>query len=212
MISDQYSVPLEDEHKYMEKIYRLSKIWSVFKPTDSIKINNETPALMNNYISFGCFNNIKKINLKVIELWSKILSRIENSRLYLSSYIFCDKDFTSYFKNFFKNFGAKEKQLYFEDSIPQRTDFLNKYNSIDIALDTFPYNGGTTSFELSKMTVPLLTKKGDSFVSRCGFSINKNLSMEDWIANNNNDYISKAIKFSKDIILFSKYGINLLRF
>ena len=88
MISDQHSVPLEDEHKYMEKIYRLSKIWSVYKLTDGIKINNETPALKNNYISFGSFNNIKKINIKVIELWSKILSRIENSRLYLSSYNF----------------------------------------------------------------------------------------------------------------------------
>ena len=199
MISDQHSVPLEDEHKYMEKIYRLSKIWSVYKLTDGIKINNETPALKNNYISFGSFNNIKKINIKVIELWSKILSRIENSRLYLSSYNFQNKDFISYFKNFFINFGAKEKQLYFEDSTPKRLDFLNKYNLIDIALDTFPYNGMTTSFDSYSMCVPVLTVKGNHFISRAGYSINSNINLNNWTASDLNDYLSKAINFSKDL-------------
>ena len=199
MISDQYTVPREDEKKYTEKIYRLSKIWSVYKLIDDIKINIATPALKNNYISFGCFSNIKKINLKVIELWSKILSRIENSRLYLSSYIFCDKDFTSYFKNFFINFGVKEKQLYFEDSIPKRIDFLNRYNLIDIALDTFPYNGMTTSFDSYSMCVPVLTMKGNHFISRAGYSINSNIGLNNWTASDFNDYLSKAISFSKDL-------------
>ena len=199
MISDEYSVPLEDEQKYMEKIYRLSKIWSVYKLIDGPKINNETPALKNNYISFASFNNIKKINIKVIELWSKILSRIENSRLYLSSYNFQNKDFVSYFKNFFINFGAKEKQLYFEDSIPKRLDFLNKYNLIDIALDTFPYNGMTTSFDSYSMCVPVLTVKGNHFISRAGYSINSNINLNNWTASDLNDYLSKAISFSKDL-------------
>ena len=72
------------------------------------------------------------------------------------------------------------------------------YNDVDISLDTFPYPGVTTSFESIWMGVPVLTKVGNNFVSRCGESININLGMNDFIASNNNDYISKAIFFDKN--------------
>ena len=76
---------------------------------------------------------------------------------------------------------------------------LKKYNQVDIALDPFPYSGVTTSLEANWMGVPLLTKKGNNFYSRIGTSINKNLGMEDWIANNEKDYISKAISKASDL-------------
>ena len=84
-----------------------------------------------------------------------------------------------------------------------------KYNLIDIALDTFPWSGGTTSFELSWMCVPLLTLSGDRFMARCGESINKNLNMNDWIAYNKTDYISKAIKYSSNFNLLNNVKIFL---
>ena len=67
-----------------------------------------------------------------------------------------------------------------------------------MALDTFPYSGGTTSFETAWMGVPLLTLAGEAFISRCGVSININLNQKDWIAKNTEDYISKAVEFTKD--------------
>ncbi len=76
---------------------------------------------------------------------------------------------------------------------------LKKYNQIDIALDPFPYSGVTTSFESVWMGVPLLTIKGNNFYSRIGVSINKNLGMDDWIANNEKDYISKAISKASNL-------------
>jgi len=199
IIADHNTVPIEDEKKYIEKVYRLNKIWSVLKPIHNIKINNETPALKNNYISFGSFNNIKKINSEVIEVWSKILSKIENSRLYLSNYNFSGKDFDFYFKNLFIKSGVKEEQLYFGESTPQRTDFLNKYNLIDIALDTFPYNGMTTSLDSYWMCVPVLTVKGNHFISRAGESINKSIGLNSWVASDLDDYLLKAVSFSKDL-------------
>ena len=69
-------------------------------------------------------------------------------------------------------------------------EMLKKYNQIDIALDPFPYSGVTTSLEANWMGVPLLTKKGNNFYSRIGTGINKNLDMEDWIANDEKDYIN----------------------
>ena len=76
---------------------------------------------------------------------------------------------------------------------------LNKYNQIDIALDPFPYPGVTTSLEAIWMGVPLLTKKGNNFYSRIGTSINKNLDMNDWIAEDENDYVLKAIKKTSNL-------------
>ena len=85
----------------------------------------------------------------------------------------------------------------------ERKDLLEMYNDIDIALDPFPYNGGSTSFEASWMGCPLLTKKGKTFLSRCGESININLNMREMIAEDEQDYINKAIQISsnKEILL-----------
>jgi len=79
-----------------------------------------------------------------------------------------------------------------------KKDHLNLYKEIDIALDTFPYNGVTTSFEAIWMGVPVLTMAGYNFNSRCGESINRNLKIENLIASDEKDYISKAIDLSKN--------------
>ena len=77
-------------------------------------------------------------------------------------------------------------------------DLLNKYNSIDIALDTFPYNGGTTSLEASWMCVPIITKEGDTFLSRCGLSINFNLGLGEMVYKNEDECINKILVRSQE--------------
>ena len=78
-------------------------------------------------------------------------------------------------------------------------EYLKCYNRIDIALDSFPVTGGTTSFEASYMGVPTLTKISENNAwFKSGVSINKNLNMDDWIAKNEKEYISKALKFSEN--------------
>ena len=84
----------------------------------------------------------------------------------------------------------------FYDKRDTNLEHLNLYKEIDIALDTFPYNGVTTSFEAIWMGVPVLTMKGYNFNSRCGESINKNLNLNYLIAEDNKDYISKAIELA----------------
>ena len=86
----------------------------------------------------------------------------------------------------------------FHKRFENKKDHLNLYNEIDIALDTFPYNGVTTSFEAIWMGVPVLTMAGYNFNSRCGESINKNLKMEQLIAKNEEEYVSKAVTLSND--------------
>jgi len=198
VIADENSITEKEEHQFTEKIYRLNNTWTVLKPEHDIPLSKEIPFTRNKYITFGSFNNIQKINNGVIKVWSRILSSIKDSRLILVSSKFNEEDFKKYFGELFINNGVKNSQLIFEGPC-ERNHLLNKYNSIDIALDTFPYNGGTTSLEASWMCVPVLTKKGNSFLSKCGESINISLGLDDWICNNDTDYINKATDMSNNI-------------
>jgi len=206
IIGDPYVTPLQNKDHFVEKIWQMPKIWCHLSSSDIKNINTEaTPALKNNYITFGSFNNLHKMNELVISTWSKILNLVPNSVLFLKtgqldSYLFKNKIIKQFLKN-----GVFENRLIL-DKPSKREELLSSYNKVDIALDTFPYNGGTTSFETAWMCVPLLTIEGEKFISRCGLSINKNLGLEDWIAKNPEDYINKAVMFSKD---FSK--LDLLR-
>lgn len=199
IIADPYVVPFKEENNYTEKIWRLPNIWNVLSTSDIKNLEtSQTPALQNQFITFGCFNNINKINDNVIKVWSNILNKIYGSKLFLKSDKFIISSLKENLYKKFENNGVNRVNLIFEIS-SERYDLLKNYNKIDIALDTFPYSGGTTSLELSWMCVPLLTMVGDRFISRCGESINHNLQMTNWIAFNEEDYVNKAIEFTQDI-------------
>jgi predicted O-linked N-acetylglucosamine transferase (SPINDLY family) len=94
--------------------------------------------------------------------------------------------------------GVEKNKILFKDHKNNIYDHLNLYNEVDVALDTFPYPGVTTSFEAILMGVPVLTMKGFNFNSRCGESINSNLEMQEFIAANSEDYYLKAIELQKN--------------
>jgi predicted O-linked N-acetylglucosamine transferase (SPINDLY family) len=199
IIGDHYSTPKNDSKNYVEKILQLPEIWSCLSTSDIKNIPTaSTPALKNNYITFGCFNNLNKINKNLINIWSRILYQIPNSKIFLKNSQFSINVNKDNILKVFEENKIKPERIILESDSP-RNKFLSNYNNVDIALDTFPYNGGTTSFELSWMCVPLLTIKGDRFVSKCGESINNNLNMHDWIADNEEDYIRRAILFSSNV-------------
>ena len=160
IVDEHIAANLDVKNQFTEKLWKLKNTWSVLAPTDNIVLA-DIPAKKNGYITFGSFNNLKKINNKVINLWSQILYQCKNSKLILMTSQFKDKKFIEYFSKFFLDQGVNLKQLVFREET-NRNDLLNLYNSIDISLDTFPYNGGTTSLESIFMCVPVLTKKGNT--------------------------------------------------
>ena len=184
----------EDERNlYAEQILYLPEIWNTHCGFDFERKENPPPLIKNNHITFGSFNNPAKITKDVILCWSKILKEIKNSKLIIK----CSNDK----KKLDRIHGLMEKNnvldsVIFHKRFEDKKDHLDLYNEIDIALDTFPYNGVTTSFEAIWMGVPVLTMAGYNFNSRCGESINKNLNMEQLIAKNEDDYVSKAVSLS----------------
>ena len=199
IIGDQYVTPLENKNQFTENILQLPNIWSCLsKPAFEIKKENSSPALKNGFITFGSFNNLSKINDDVIDIWSEILKRVKDSKLFLKTKELDNLKMVEKIRKKFQKNGINAEKIITEGRSKKREEMLKKYNQIDIALDPFPYSGVTTSFESVWMGVPLLTKKGNNFYSRIGVSINKNLGMEDWIANNEKDYSTKILKLTSD--------------
>ena len=198
IIADPYVVPLSDQKYFSEKIFQLPNTFQCISINDDIKIDHSRYQNKRDIV-FGSFNNLSKINDGVIYVWSEILKKVENSKLFLKAKQLDNLIIVKNIKKKFQKNGINAEKIITEGKSKTREEMLKKYNQIDIALDPFPYSGVTTSLEANWMGVPLLTKKGNNFYSRIGTSINKNLDMEDWIANDEKDYILKAISKASDL-------------
>ena len=192
LIADPNLIYKNELDQYSEKVLFLPNIWNCHNGFEFSRQEYPAPVLKNNYITFGSFNNFNKINSSVVKIWSNILKKIPNSKLIIKSPTKKDID---YLENLFDTNNVKESI----SCLPPEKEFinhLNLYQKIDIALDTFPWNGVTTSFESIWMGVPVLTMKGYNFNSRCGESINRNIKMEELIASDEDDYIKKAVNLA----------------
>ena len=189
LIADHNVIKENEEVLYVEKILYLPKIWNAHSlPTELPQIKKDGSVF-----SYGSFNNFKKISDDTVEIWSKIIIR-SNSQIYLKNPQ--ENASLDLKENILKKFidrGVQKNKIIFLETKKNTHDHLNLYNKIDLALDTFPYPGVTTSFEAVLMGVPVLTMKGYNFNSRCGESININLQMENFIAKDKEEYFEKAI-------------------
>jgi protein O-GlcNAc transferase len=194
LFSDKNLIFNEEKKFYSEKIVFFKNIWNCHSGFKFSRNKNASPFIKNKFITFGSLNNFSKINDNVIEVWAAILKKIDKSKLILKSNTKID---TTRIKKLFQKADV-ENSVYFYEKNYTLDDHLKIYNEIDIALDTFPHPGITTSFEAIWMGVPVLTMKGYNFMSRCGESINKNLNLEYLISKDNNEYISKAIELANN--------------
>lgn len=194
-LGDPCMAPAGEEQNFTEKIWNLATTWLCLKPPSQLVEVKTAPVSVNGYIIFGCLGNLTKINENVIRVWSTIILRVPNSKLLLKSSQLADpKTIIQVRENFLKN-GVSNDRLLLESHSP-KTEYFETYNRIDIVLDTFPYPGGTTSIDALWMGCPVLTLKGNRFLSRLGESIATNAGQAEWIANNQSEYVDKAIAFA----------------
>ena len=213
LISDKYLVKDGEEKYYAEKIIKMSNIWSSHSGFSFIRKFQELPFLDSKQITFGSFNNFMKISDEVVETWSNILKKVKNSRLILKSSETYNYEII---KNKFKKLGVNNSiKILNKNDFENTEDHLNLYNKIDIALDTFPYTGVTTTFEALWKGIPVITMAGHNFKSRCGESILKNAKLESLICSDSDDYINKTLKLVRDIdnlkILRTELFSNILK-
>ena len=213
LLGDPYVTPPEYDSHFTEKVWRLPKTrWCFTPPNINIDVT-DPPVLNNGHITFGCFNNLSKMNDKVVELWSEVLKSTPDSRLLLKAKQFNNQSVHEDVILRFAAHGIKSERISLEGP-EDRKKYFEAYNRIDIALDPFPFTGGTTSVECLWMGVPVLTLSGESLVSRQGVGILMNVDLPDWIADNENEYVSKSSAFASDldglVMLRSKLRTRIL--
>ena len=194
LIVDKNLIKPTEENLYNEKVIYLPSIWNCHSGYKHDRKENDTPLKKNQFITFGSFNNFKKINDEVIEVWSQILKKVKNSRLMLKTSVATSQEL---YEEKFKKLGVLSSITFLKYN-KNFDDHLNEYKKIDIALDTFPWNGVTTSFEAIWMNVPVIVMDGYNFNSRCGSSINKNLNLTSLIGKNKEDYVNKAVSLAQN--------------
>ena len=188
---------------FTEKIIELPHSHFCFTP---IKNFPEHHHVQKSEIVFGCFNNFSKVTNSMLKAWQKILSAVPKSKLILKHKIF-DNDEG---KNFVRQ---KLSQMNFDlNRIELRSfskNYLEEYNEIDIALDTFPYTGGVTTCEAIYMGVPVVSMYGDRHGTRFGYSILKNIGIEELAVKNFSEYVERAVMLAADKELLSVLHKNL---
>lgn len=198
LIGDPYVTPPDEEDHFREKIWRLPETYLCFNPPDMSPDVNALPALSDRIITFGCFNKLAKMNDAVVSTWARVLREVPKSRLFLKTDVLNDRLVREEVCRRFAQSGIQACRLMLEGSSP-RAELLEAYSRVDIALDPFPYPGGTTSVEALWMGVPVITRRGDRFLSHVGETIVHNAGLSGWIAVDDDDYVAKAVAYASDL-------------
>lgn len=198
LIADPWTLAPDQEGSFSERIWRLPETRLCFTPPAVDVAVGPLPALVNGYVTFGCFNNLSKMNDAVVALWARVLNAVPDSRLFLKYQQLGEASVRAHTRERFAVHGIESGRLIFENYVP-RSNYLAAYHRVDIGLDPFPFPGGTTTAEALWMGVPVLTLAGERFLSRQGVGLLMNAGLPDWIASDPSDYLARAVSHAGDL-------------
>jgi len=195
-LTDHYLDPPGAAHsQYSEESMRLADTyWCYAAPSEASDIR-QSPAVDSGVITFGCLNAPFKLNRAVLTTWASILIQIPGSRLLLHTGAGSHRE---RFRKLFADAGVDSSRVDFVGEVPV-TKYFGGYHHIDIALDPFPYGGGTTTCDALWMGVPVVSLAGNLGVSRGGLSILSNIGLADLVATDQQGYIRIATELARNI-------------
>ena len=157
------------------------------------------PALANGHVTFGCFNNFRKLSEPAIELWARILRELPTARLLLKSQGLDYPSVARRLREQFVRAGVPPDRLDLRGAGLAKAQHMGLYNLVDLGLDPFPYNGTTTTCDALWMGVPVVTLAGRTHVARVGLSLVSNLGFPEWSAETPDAYVAKCRELSADL-------------
>jgi protein O-GlcNAc transferase len=183
-----------------EEPVRLPDCWCCYQPAGDSPEINALPASSSGRVTFGSLNNFAKVNERVMALWTRILQAVKESRLLM----LCPEGRArERVRTFFGARGLKADRLELTGFL-SRSDYLNLYQRIDLALDPFPCNGMTTTCDALWMGTPALTLPGAMPVSRAGLSLLSSVGLTEFVASSEEDYLRMAVAHSSDLPRLAK--------
>ncbi len=203
LIADSTGVRATEFAQFTEAICYLPETRLCFTPSPSSPDVAPPPVIRNGHITFGCFQNILKINDGVLAAWARILAALPDARLRMQCRELGYPSSRELFKARMRAQGINDAQVALYGRV-ERHAYLAAYDDIDIVLDTFPYPGGTTTCEALWMGVPTLTLSGDSLLARQGASLLTAAGMPDWIATDEAAYLAQASARAGNVAALSR--------
>lgn len=206
---DKYTDPVGlNENYFSEKMLRLQHSHFCYMWHDMPTLVTPAPCTKNGYITFVSFNNLTKVTDEALAVWAKIVNAVPNSKLFLKGKAFRDKYGTKYMMDRIVAAGlAADRVIYERDE----QNYLLKYNNADIALDTFPYPGGGTTCDALYMGLPVITLVQERHNSRFGYSLLKNVGLDELCAFSEEEYIQKAVDLANDWDRVREYHLTIRR-
>ncbi len=200
---DEITDPSGDSDAFAtEKLIRFSPCaWAYEAPSEA-----PSPAMPDaaSPITFGSFNNFLKVTDETLSVWSKILAQVPGSRLLIKSPYLEDPEVRKGVLERISAAAIAETSVELLGFFDSPLDHLAAYNRVDVALDTFPYNGTTTTCEALWMGVPVVSLIGDRHAARVGLSLLTAIGHAEWVAENEVAYIEKAVALAQDRALRSQ--------
>jgi predicted O-linked N-acetylglucosamine transferase (SPINDLY family) len=188
--------PGMDESIFTERTIRLPETFWCYDPLNNNEIPvNSLPALQTGVVTFGCLNNFCKINDALLSLWSQILRQVNGSRLLLLAPEGSHRQRTL---EHFQQEGIDPERIEFLP-LQSRQKYLETCHRIDLGLDTFPYNGHTTSLDSLWMGVPVVTLVGNRPVARAGWSQLSNLGLQELTGETADQFVRLAVELANDL-------------
>jgi predicted O-linked N-acetylglucosamine transferase (SPINDLY family) len=188
------------EAEYSEKLCRLAGAIWCFRPLPDMPAVAAPAVRRNGHVTFGSFNRYSKISTSVLQAWADILRRVNNARLLICVPAGKVRD---EMLRFFDEKGIAPERIACFEKVSHH-EFWALHHEVDIALDSFPFNGGTTTCESLWMGVPVVTVRGghgdfpSRFASRMGYALLNNLGLSELAAETVADYVDLAVKLAHD--------------
>jgi protein O-GlcNAc transferase len=208
IIANRFLVPPEEARLYSEKPAYLPGCHLCFSPREADYPVTPLPALSAGNMTFGCFNRLEKLTPAVLDTWAQILALIPNSTLVLKFGAAQGDESREWLRGAMRNRGVPAERCRIEPS-GSRADYFAAISGVDVMLDPFPFNGATTTLDALWMGVPVLSLKGQGYVSHMGESILTPLGLADWVAQSVEDYVDKAVAIASDLQTLAAMRANL---
>jgi predicted O-linked N-acetylglucosamine transferase (SPINDLY family) len=208
---DSITDPLDGSDCYhSEKLVRFSSTAWSYCPPEAAPDVSPVPSAGGSSFTFGCFNNFAKVSDSTLRGWAGVLAAVPGSRIILKGHGLDDPGLALRLRAKLELLGVGAERIELQGRTPNLATHLGLYSRIDVALDTFPYHGTTTTCEALWMGVPVVTLMGDRHASRVGPSLLSAVGHPEWIARDWNDYarIASGLAQNPQVLAARRLGLR----
>jgi len=198
LLADANVIPPETAQSFSEQVYRLPGSYICYLAPDYAPAVVVPPCIANGYVTFGCFNNLSKVTRTMIGIWCEILHLLPDAHFVLKAKQLADPEVQQRYRDYFAGHGIAHERVILDGNYIDHAGLLGYYGKLDIALDTYPYSGVTTTCEALWMGVPVVALAGEKFFSRNSAALLAHVGLGNLVADTQQQYIEKAVALACD--------------